>query len=164
MRCPPVERALLALLISTSDEITKGSVGVTDNRAVVTSRISRCDPRRPRPLWWPVAFVSPGIFLMTAAHAHRQSGTTPAGRAMMDKVQVYTRTGCHLCEAADVDVTRIGGEVGLGYATVGIDAVLTLVTSCPPSTATGSGDRGRRSGARLWRVEDRRLRAALTRP
>ncbi len=74
------------------------------------------------------------------------------------RVLVYTREGCHLCDAAKADVARICGEMGLGFASVDIDT--------DPELRAEYGDRipvivvdGREHG--FWRVEEKRLRAAL---
>ena len=37
------------------------------------------------------------------------------------RLQLLTRTGCHLCETAAETVTRIGGEAGLVPAMVDVD-------------------------------------------
>jgi glutaredoxin len=75
-----------------------------------------------------------------------------------ERVLVYAREGCHLCEAAEADVARICGELGLGFASVDIDT--------DPELRAEYGDRvpvimvdGREHG--FWRVEETRLRAAL---
>ena len=77
-----------------------------------------------------------------------------------DRVVVYTRTGCSLCVTAEADVARICGELGVGWRAVDVDA--------DPELRAEYGDRvpviavdGREHG--FWRVEEPRLRAALTR-
>ncbi len=77
---------------------------------------------------------------------------------MTDRVLVYTRDGCHLCEVAEADVARICGELGQGFRSVDVDT--------DPELRAEYGDRvpvimvdGREHG--FWRVEEKRLRAAL---
>jgi glutaredoxin len=76
-----------------------------------------------------------------------------------ERVLVYTRDGCHLCDEAEAEVARICGELGLGFATADVDA--------DPELRAEYGDRvpvimvdGREHG--FFRVEEQRLRAALT--
>lgn len=74
------------------------------------------------------------------------------------RVTVYTRAGCHLCEAAEESVARVCGELGQTWHAVDVDA--------DPALRAEYGDQvpvilvdGREHG--FWRVEDDRLRAAL---
>ncbi len=76
------------------------------------------------------------------------------------RVTVFTRTGCGLCVTAEADVARICGELGVGWTAVDVDA--------DPELRAEYGDRvpvvevdGREHG--YFRVEEPRLRAALTR-
>jgi glutaredoxin len=76
-----------------------------------------------------------------------------------ERVLVYTRDGCHLCDEAEAEVARICAELGLGFATADVDA--------DPELRAEYGDRvpvimvdGREHG--FFRVEQERLRAALT--
>jgi glutaredoxin len=75
------------------------------------------------------------------------------------RVTVYTRADCGLCEKAEADVARICADVGAGWTTVDVDS--------DPELRAEYGDRvpvievdGREHG--FWRVEEDRLRAALT--
>jgi glutaredoxin len=75
-----------------------------------------------------------------------------------ERVLVYTRDGCHLCDEAEAEVARICAELGLGFATADVDA--------DPELRAEYGDRvpvimvdGREHG--FFRVEQERLRAAL---
>jgi glutaredoxin len=75
-----------------------------------------------------------------------------------ERVLVYTRTGCHLCEVAEADVARICAELELDFGTVDVDT--------DPELRAEYGDRvpvimvdGREHG--YFRVEEGRLRAAL---
>ena len=77
---------------------------------------------------------------------------------MSERVLVYTRVGCHLCEVAEADVARICADLGLGFASVDVDT--------DPELRAEYGDRvpvimvdGREHG--FFRVEEERLRAAL---
>lgn len=76
----------------------------------------------------------------------------------MNRVTVYTRTGCSACVTAEADVARICGELGVGWAAVDVDS--------DPELRAEYGDRvpvflvdGREHG--FWKVEESRLRKAL---
>jgi glutaredoxin len=75
-----------------------------------------------------------------------------------ERVLVYTRAGCHLCEVAEADVARICADLELDFETVDVDT--------DPELRAEYGDRvpvimvdGREHG--FFRVEEGRLRAAL---
>jgi glutaredoxin len=75
-----------------------------------------------------------------------------------ERVLVYTRVGCHLCEVAEADVARICADLELDFTTVDVDT--------DPELRAEYGDRvpvimvdGREHG--FFRVEEGRLRAAL---
>ena len=75
------------------------------------------------------------------------------------RVTVYTRADCGLCATAEADVARICADIGAGWTTVDVDS--------DPALRAEYGDRvpvievdGREHG--FWRVEEERLRAALT--
>ena len=77
---------------------------------------------------------------------------------MNERVLVYTRAGCHLCEVAEADVARICADLGTGFTSVDVDT--------DPELRAEYGDRvpvivvdGREHG--FFRVEEARLRAAL---
>ena len=77
---------------------------------------------------------------------------------MNERVLVYTRAGCHLCEVAEADVARICADLELDFETVDVDT--------DPELRADYGDRvpvimvdGREHG--FFRVEEGRLRAAL---
>ncbi len=82
--------------------------------------------------------------------------TGPAGHA----VTLITRVGCHLCEDAATVLARLSAELGFRYAEVDVDA--------DPALRDEYGDHvpvilvdGREHG--YWRVEEDRLRRALSR-
>ncbi|MCY7343223.1 MAG: glutaredoxin family protein [Pseudonocardia sp.] len=84
------------------------------------------------------------------------TGTGGGGNA---RVRVYTRVNCGLCAQAEADVDRICTELGQRFDTVDIDS--------DPELRAEYGDRvpvivvdGREHG--FWRVEEPRLRAALS--
>jgi glutaredoxin len=81
-----------------------------------------------------------------------------AARAQGPRVTVYTREGCHLCEAAEADVARICGELGVGWHAVDVDADPELRAEYGDSVPVIMVD-GSEHG--FWRVEEPRLRAAL---
>jgi glutaredoxin len=75
-----------------------------------------------------------------------------------ERVLVYARAGCHLCEVAEADVARICADLELDFETVDVDT--------DPELRAEYGDRvpvimvdGREHG--FFRVEEGRLRAAL---
>jgi glutaredoxin len=75
------------------------------------------------------------------------------------RVTVYTRADCGLCVKAEAEVARICAELGVGWTAVDVDT--------DPELRAEYGDRvpvievdGREHG--FWRVEEERLRAALT--
>ena len=74
------------------------------------------------------------------------------------RVVVYTREGCHLCEAAEADVARICADLGIGWAAVDVDADPELRAEYGDSVPVIMVD-GSEHG--YWRVEEPRLRDAL---
>lgn len=75
------------------------------------------------------------------------------------RVTVYTRVNCSLCTAAEASVARICAELGHSWTAVDVDG--------DPDLRAEYGDRvpvimvdGREHG--FWRVEEPRLRAALS--
>jgi glutaredoxin len=75
------------------------------------------------------------------------------------RVTVYTRAGCHLCEAAEEAVARVCAELGQTWHAVDVDADPALRAEYGDQVPVVLVD-GREHG--FWRVEDDRLRAALT--
>ena len=78
---------------------------------------------------------------------------------MSHQVTVVTRQGCSSCVAAEADVERICGELGLAWSTVDVDA--------DRETCAEYGDRvpvilidGVEHG--YWAVEEDRFRRALS--
>ncbi len=76
------------------------------------------------------------------------------------EVTVMTRQGCHACEVAEADVARICAELGAGWHAEDVDT--------DPELRAEYGDRvpvilvdGAEHG--YWKVEEPRLRAALSR-
>ncbi|WP_424190108.1 glutaredoxin family protein [Actinokineospora sp. G85] len=74
------------------------------------------------------------------------------------RVTVVTRVGCHACEVAEADVSRICADLGLEWTTQDVDS--------DPELRAEFGDRvpvilvdGDEHG--YWRVEEERLRRAL---
>jgi hypothetical protein len=77
---------------------------------------------------------------------------------MAQEVTVMGRVGCHLCEVAEADVSRICGELGVAWTSEDVDT--------DPEWRAEYGDRvpvilvdGAEHG--YWRVEEDRLRKAL---
>ena len=80
--------------------------------------------------------------------------------AVDHEVTLITRSGCHLCEEAEVVLRRLRGELGFGYAELDVDA--------EPARRAEYSDRvpvilidGKEHG--YWRVEEPRFRKALAR-
>jgi len=78
---------------------------------------------------------------------------------MVHEVTVMGRDGCHLCEVAEAEVARICGELGVPWTAEDVDT--------DPEWRAEYGDRvpvilvdGAEHG--YWRVEEDRLRRALT--
>jgi hypothetical protein len=78
---------------------------------------------------------------------------------MAHVVTVMGRAGCHLCEVAEADVSRICGELGVTWTAEDVDT--------DPEWRAEYGDRvpvilvdGAEHG--YWRVEEARFRQALT--
>ena len=77
------------------------------------------------------------------------------------RVTLYSREGCHLCAAAREVVARVCAELGEEYAEVFIDADPELVDRFTDEVPVTFVD-GRQHD--FWRVDETRLRAALTAP
>jgi glutaredoxin len=76
------------------------------------------------------------------------------------RVVVYSRAGCHLCEAAELLIAEVCAETGDGWARVDIaeDADLTSrFTEQVPVTFVDGAQHD------FWRVDAVRLRSALAR-
>ena len=77
----------------------------------------------------------------------------------MSAVVVYTRAGCHLCEVAVADASRIAAETGSAFGTVDVDADpedQAEYGDLVPVIVVGGAVHG------YYRVDPERLRAALT--
>ena len=77
------------------------------------------------------------------------------------RVTLYSREGCHLCEAARDVVARVCSELGEDYVEVLIDGDPTLVDRFNDEVPVTFVD-GRQHD--FWRVDESRLRTALTTP
>lgn len=76
------------------------------------------------------------------------------------RVVVYSREGCHLCEAAEQLVEQVVAETGDDWARVDIDADPDLKQAFTDQVPVTFVD-GRQHD--FWRVDPARLRAALAR-
>ncbi|MCY7396872.1 MAG: glutaredoxin family protein [Nocardioides sp.] len=74
------------------------------------------------------------------------------------RVTLYTRPGCHLCEAAREVVERVCTDLGEAYAEVSIDTDPDLQRRFGEEIPVTFVD-GRQHD--FWRVSESRLRAAL---
>ena len=80
---------------------------------------------------------------------------TPAPR-----VTLYGREGCHLCEAAREVIARVCADLGESFVELDIDADDELYDKFAEEIPVTFVD-GRQHD--FWRVDEARLRAALTR-
>jgi len=83
----------------------------------------------------------------------------PAG-VNQPRVTFYTRTGCHLCDVAREVVVRVCAELGEEFSEIDIDTDPALVAAYNDDVPVTLVD-GRRHD--FWRVDEARLRSALTR-
>ena len=80
---------------------------------------------------------------------------------MTHRVTVVTRVGCHLCDDAEQAVGRLADELGFDWDRLDVDASAELQNTYGDRVPVILLD-GREHG--YWRVEEDRLRAALSRP
>ncbi len=78
---------------------------------------------------------------------------------MTARVTLYSRPGCHLCDDARVVVERVCTELGEQYVEVSIDDDEALLERFAEEIPVTFVD-GRQHD--FWRVDESRLRAALT--
>jgi glutaredoxin len=76
------------------------------------------------------------------------------------RVTLYARQGCHLCEAARETVARVCAELGETFEEVDVDTDPELRRRFTEEVPVTFVD-GRQHD--FWRVDEQRLRAALTR-
>ena len=79
---------------------------------------------------------------------------------MTARVTLYARQGCHLCEAARETVARVCAELGETFEEVDVDTDPELRRRFTEEVPVTFVD-GRQHD--FWRVDEQRLRAALTR-
>ena len=77
------------------------------------------------------------------------------------RVTLYSRPGCHLCDAAREVVARVCADLGEEYAEISIDDDPGLVDRFGEEIPVTFVD-GRQHD--FWRVDETRLRTALTAP
>jgi glutaredoxin len=77
------------------------------------------------------------------------------------RVTLYSRPGCHLCEAAREVVARVCADLGEEFTEVWIDDDPTLVERFGEEVPVTFVD-GRQHD--FWRVDETRLRTALAGP
>jgi glutaredoxin len=75
------------------------------------------------------------------------------------RITFYTRTGCHLCDAARVVIEQVCADLDEEYAEVDIDTDPALVARFGEEVPVTFVD-GRQHD--FWRVDAARLRTALT--
>ncbi|GLW83497.1 glutaredoxin family protein [Actinokineospora globicatena] len=77
----------------------------------------------------------------------------------MSRVTVMTRQGCHACEVAESDVARVCADLGVDWSAVDVDSDPELRAEYGdrvPVILVDDAEHG------YWKVEEDRLRAALT--
>ena len=77
------------------------------------------------------------------------------------RVTFYTRQGCHLCDDARAVVARVCAELGETFEEVDVDTDPDLQDRFDEEVPVTFVD-GRQHD--FWRVDETRLRTALTRP
>ncbi len=80
---------------------------------------------------------------------------------MTDRVTLYSRAGCHLCDEAREVIVRVCEELGTGWTEVDIDADPELRARFTDEVPVTFVD-GRQHD--FWRVDETRLRQALMTP
>ena len=86
---------------------------------------------------------------------------TPAPAAGPDRVTLVVRDGCHLCVEARAVVERVCDDLGVGWHEIDVDADPALRVKWSEEVPVTLVD-GRQHG--FWRVEEARLRTALSAP
>ena len=76
----------------------------------------------------------------------------------ISRVTLYSRPGCHLCEVAREVVERVCAELGESYVEVDIDDDPALTERFGEEIPVTFVDGHQHD---FWRVDERRLRAAL---
>lgn len=89
------------------------------------------------------------------------SGTVAAGARGTPRVTLYGRPGCHLCDDARAVVAQVCAELGEEYAEVDITADPELLGRFGEEIPVTFVDGVQHD---FWRVDGRRLRAALAAP
>src|SRR5918998_1298771 len=80
-------------------------------------------------------------------------------RAVQHEVTLLVREGCHACVAVREDIARICAELGVAWQTSDVDADAELRAEYGDRVPVILVD-GREHG--FWKVQEQRLRAALT--
>ncbi|MEO9324369.1 glutaredoxin family protein [Nocardioides sp. C4-1] len=74
------------------------------------------------------------------------------------RVTLYSRAGCHLCEAAEAVVREVCADLGESYVVVDVDADPQLQARFSDEVPVTFVDGAQHD---FWRVDEARLRAAL---
>lgn len=84
-----------------------------------------------------------------------------AGQSLPMRVTLIGRPGCHLCDTARATIERVSAELGVGWQEQSIDADPQLREEWAEQIPVTLVD-GRQHD--YWRVDETRLRAALSAP
>ncbi|MCX6398264.1 MAG: glutaredoxin family protein [Propionibacteriales bacterium] len=76
------------------------------------------------------------------------------------RVRLYSKPGCHLCDDARAVVQRVCAEVGTAYDEVDISSDPALLKAYGEQIPVTFVDGAQHD---FWRVDEARLRSALTR-
>jgi len=79
---------------------------------------------------------------------------------MSARVRIYSKPGCHLCDDARAIVERVCADLGTSYDEVDITADPRLMEEYGEQIPVTFVDGAQHD---FWRVDESRLRAALTR-
>lgn len=82
-----------------------------------------------------------------------------SGRPVSERILLYTRPGCHLCDEAKAALARVRARTGVGYTEIDISDNSDLTAEYGDRIPVVILD-GREHG--YWRVEETRLTRDLT--
>ncbi|MGN6782611.1 MAG: glutaredoxin family protein [Marmoricola sp.] len=93
-----------------------------------------------------------------SGEGERGATTTPGPDARPARVLLYSRPGCHLCDDARSVIERVCADLGEAYDEVDITTSSELASAYGEQIPVTFVDGVQHD---FWRVDERRLRAAL---